>query len=126
MENVLIVDDDSIQREVTERILTKLGYSISSVESGEKAVEFIRKKSQDLVILDMVMPGGIDGAETYRQIAEINPEQKAIIISGFSESDRVLDAQKLGAGSFIKKPITKIVLAASVRTELDRPVENSI
>jgi DNA-binding NarL/FixJ family response regulator len=71
----------------------------------------------------MLMPGGIDGAETYRQILEVNPVQKAIILSGFSESDRVLEAQKLGAGAFVRKPITKQVIAAAVRTELNRKVE---
>ncbi len=120
-EKILVIDDDSVQREVTRRILMKQGYKLSSVESGEKAVEFIRENPQDLIILDMVMPGGIDGAETYQQIIEIYPNQKAIIVSGFSESDRVLDAQKMGAGAFIKKPITKNIIAAAVRTELDRP-----
>ena len=122
-EKVLVVDDDDIQREVSSQLLTKLGYRVSSVESGEKAIEFLRKNQQDLVILDMVMPGGIDGAETYRRILEISPHQKAIIISGFSETDRVLEVQKLGAGAFIRKPVTKSVFAAAVRTELDRKAE---
>ncbi len=122
-EKVLIVDDDEMQRQISLHILTKLGYRVSVVESGEKAVEFLRENSQDLVILDMLMPGGIDGAETYRQILEVNPDQKAIILSGFSESDRVLEAQKLGAGAFVRKPITKDVIAAAVRTELDQQVK---
>ena len=71
------------------------------------------------------MPGGIDGTETYRQILEVCPHQKAILLSGFSESDRVLAAQKLGVGAFVKKPVTKQVIAAAVRTELDRYVEVS-
>ncbi len=124
-EKVLVVDDDDVQREVSMQLLTKLGYRVSSVESGEKAIELLRENPQDLVILDMVMPSGIDGAETYRQILEINPHQKAIIVSGFSESDRVLEAQKLGAGAFVKKPLTRNDIAAAVRTELDRPVQTS-
>jgi len=122
-ERVLVVDDDDIQREVSCRLLSNLGYEISSVESGEMAIEFLRENSQDIIILYMVMPGGIDGTETYRRALDINPEQKAIILSGFSESDRVLEAQKLGAGAFIGKPMTKSVIAAAVRAELDGPVE---
>jgi PAS domain S-box-containing protein len=122
-ETVLIVDDDEIQRQVTTQLLKKLGYKVGSVESGEKAIEFLRENPQGLVILDMVMPGGIDGAETYRRILEISPHQTAIILSGFSESDRVLEAQKLGAGAFVRKPVTKSVIAAAVRTELDRQVK---
>ena len=122
-EAVLIIDDDEIQRNVSLRLLEKLGYKATAVESGEKAVEFLKENPQDLLILDMVMPPGIDGAETYRQVLEINPEQKAIIVSGFSETERVLEAQKLGAGAFIKKPLTNRTIALAVRKELDREVK---
>jgi len=122
-ERVLVVDDDDIQREVSSRLLKKLGYEVSSIESGEKAVEYIRENPQDIIILDMVMPGGMDGTETYRQVLEVSPQQKAIILSGFSESDRVMEVQKLGAGAFVRKPITKTTIAAAVRIELDREVE---
>jgi len=124
-EKVLVIDDDDVQREVTTQLLEKLGYETDSVVSGEKAMEFLRENRQDLVILDMVMPGGIDGTETYRQIVEIYPEQKAIILSGFSESEQVLEVQKLGAGAFIKKPVTRKIIAAAVRTELDRKIPAS-
>ncbi len=122
-EKILIVDDDDVQREVTEQLLKKLNYKISSVSSGEKAVEFLKENQQDLVILDMMMPPGIDGTETYRQILEINANQKAIIVSGFSESDRVFEAQDLGVGAFVRKPFTKSTISAAVRTELERDVK---
>ena len=50
------------------------------------------------------MEPGIDGLETYKRVLEINPHQKAIIVSGFSETDRVKEAQKLGTGAYVKKP----------------------
>jgi len=56
-EMVLVVDDDDMLREVSSQLLTRLGYRVSSVGSGEEAVEFLREKPQDLMILDMVMPG---------------------------------------------------------------------
>ncbi len=73
------------------------------------------------------MPGGIDGTETYKRALEINPLQKGIIFSGYSESERVADACQLGAGAFLKKPLTPKSVAVSVRKELDRkcPVEVS-
>jgi PAS domain S-box-containing protein len=119
-ESILIVDDEGIQREVSTQLLEKLGYDVNSVDSGEKALKCLRENPYDLVVLDMVMPCGIDGAETYRQILEINPAQKAIIMSGFSETDRVQVAMKLGAGAFVKKPVTRQTIAVAVRTELDR------
>ena len=125
-ETILVVDDDDMQRDVSVQLLKKLGYEVNSVESGEKAIEFLRESPQDLLMLDMVMPGGIDGAETYRQVLEINPAQKAIILSGFSESDRVREAKELGAGAFVKKPVTKQAIAAAVRTELNREAKASV
>ena len=124
-ETILVVDDDEIQREVAALLLKRLGYKVNTIKSGEKAVEFLKENPQDLVILDMVMPGGIDGAETYQRILKTNSNQKAIILSGFSESDQVFKAQELGAGAFVKKPVTKNVIAAAVRTELDRPAKVS-
>ncbi len=121
-ESILIVDDDDIQREVTSELLRGLGYEVYTVESGEEAVEFIRGQQVDFVILDMIMPGGIDGTETYRRINEFNPNQKAVISSGFAESDRVFEAQRLGVGAFVKKPLTKRILATAVRRELEKDV----
>jgi PAS domain S-box-containing protein len=124
-ESILIIDDDEVQRNVTSRLLKNLGYDIYTVESGERAIEFLKEKQFDLLILDMVMPDGIDGTETYRQILKINPNQKAIIVSGFSMSDRVREAQRLGAGEFVPKPITRKKIALAVRNELDSRVRTS-
>ena len=121
---ILIIDDDEIQCHVSTQILKKLGYQVTSVESGEKAIEIIKEKSFDMLVLDMIMPDGIDGSETYRRILEISPNQKAIIVSGFSESERVIEAQKLGVGVFVQKPLTKEAVASAVRIELDRKVES--
>jgi PAS domain S-box-containing protein len=119
-EKILIVDDDSIQREVTSCLLEKLGYHVNVVTKGEDALELLKKIPHDLVILDMVMPGGIDGTETYRRIIEIKSNQKAIILSGFSEMERVKEVLSLGAGAFVKKPVTKGDIAKAIRAELDR------
>ena len=68
----------------------------------------------------MIMPGGMDGLETYRRIIEIHPGQKAIIASGYSESERVKTLQQYGAGSYIQKPYTLEKIGVAVRNELDR------
>jgi len=121
-ESILIIDDDEIQREVTGKLLKNLGYEVSTVENGEEAIRFIKEKPQDILILDMIMPFGLDGVETYRQILELNSSQKAIIVSGFSESAKVKEVQMLGAGEFVKKPVTRKIIAEAVRTELDKPI----
>ncbi len=119
-EFLLIIDDVKDQRNIAAEILTKLGYRVESVSSGEEAVEYLETRSADLLILDMIMDPGIDGLETYRQIIEVHPAQKAIIASGYSESARVKEAQKLGAGAYVKKPYLMEKMAVAVRKELDR------
>ena len=119
-ESILVVDDDTLQREVALNLLAKLGYEVTAVERGERAIEYLKENPQDLLVLDMIMPNGIDGAETYQRALEINPEQKAIIVSGYAETERVNLAMKLGAGSFIRKPLTMKVIARAIREELER------
>ena len=119
-EKILVVDDIDFQRDLASRILKKLDYAVEVVSSGEEAVAYLKKTPVDLVILDMIMDPGIDGFETYRQIWEIRPGQKAIIVSGFAETERVKMAQSLGAGAFVKKPYIRERLGLAVRKELDR------
>jgi two-component system cell cycle sensor histidine kinase/response regulator CckA len=63
---------------------------------------------------------GIDGLETYQRILEINQRQKAILVSGFSQTERVNEAQKLGAGAYVKKPYFMEKIGAAIRDELYR------
>lgn len=119
-EFLLIVDDVKDQRKIAIGILTRLGYRVEAVSSGEEAVDYLKTRTADLLILDMIMDPGIDGLETYKQILQLHPAQKAIIASGYSESDRVKEAQKLGAGAYVKKPYLMEKMAVAVREELDR------
>ena len=119
-ESVLVVDDIKEQRAIATSILTKLGYRVESVSGGEQAIRYIQKNAVDMIVLDMIMDPGIDGLETYQRIVQLHPGQKAIIASGFSESERVKEAQKLGAGAYVKKPYLMEKLALTIRTELDR------
>ncbi|MFH1701615.1 MAG: PAS domain S-box protein [Candidatus Zixiibacteriota bacterium] len=122
-EKLLIIDDDDLQRTVTSKLLKKLGYSYSTAGSGEEAIEILKKEQPDLLIIDMVMPNGMDGTDTLKEALKINPHQKAIIVSGFSESNRVKIALNIGAGAFVKKPLLLKTLANAVRRELDQKKE---
>lgn len=117
-EKVLVVDDSAEQREIATRLLNKLGYTVVSASSGESAVEYLEKNATDLVLLDMIMSPGIDGLETYKRILKLHPKQKAIIASGYSETDRVREAQKLGAGVYIRKPYLMEKIGQAVKIEL--------
>ena len=120
-ESILIVDDVKEQRELASTLLTKLNYTIVTASSGEEAVECLKQNAVDLVILDMIMDPGMDGLDTYTKILEFHPRQKAIIVSGYSETERVSRAQALGAGAYVKKPYVLEKLGIAVRKELDKP-----
>jgi signal transduction histidine kinase/ActR/RegA family two-component response regulator len=117
-ETILVVDDVEEQRQIATQFLQKLGYSVHDVSSGEAAVAYLQTESADLVMLDMIMPPGIGGLETYKRILALHPEQKAIIASGFSESIQVQEAQLLGAGCYVKKPYSLEKIGIAVKKEL--------
>ena len=119
-ESILIVDDVKGQRSLAAEMLRKLNYNVTSASSGEEAAAYLKEHKTDLMVLDMIMDPGMDGLDTYRSVLKIRPKQKAIIVSGFSESDRVKAAQALGAGAYVKKPYVIEKLGLAVKKELDR------
>jgi PAS domain S-box-containing protein len=119
-ESILVVDDVKGQRDLAAGMLRKLNYNVTTVSSGEEAIAYLKERKIDLLVLDMIMDPGMDGLDTYRSILEIHPKQKAIIVSGFSESDRVHAAQAMGAGAYVRKPYVIEKLGVAVRKELDR------
>ena len=119
-ESILIVDDSPEQRVLAQRMIERLGYEVYTAGSGEEAVSLVNKRQYDLLILDMIMPPGMDGLETYKKILEIVPEQKAVIASGYAISEHVHKAQQMGAGGYIKKPFTLEKIGLAVRAELDQ------
>ncbi len=119
-ETILIVDDREEQREIASAMLGKMNYSVVSVASGEEAIDYLKDNTADLLLIDMIMDPGIDGLDTYKQILELNPRQKAIIASGFSETDRVKEVQILGAKQYLKKPYTFENIGIAVKEELEK------
>lgn len=119
-ERIVVVDDEERQREIACGILTRLGYTAEAVSSGEEAIKYVKENPVDLIVLDMVMPRGINGRETYEKIIKIRPGQKAVIASGHAGTEEVDAAQKLGAGKYIKKPYTLAKVGVAVKEELEK------
>ncbi len=117
-EKILVVDDVEEQRELAATILSSLGYNVEVAEDGRKAVKYLKDNSADVVVLDMIMKDDFDGLDTYREIIKLHPGQKAIIASGFSETDRVREAEKLGVGRYIRKPYNMQILGKAIREVL--------
>lgn len=103
-EHVLVIDDEPHLRDIASQMLHSLGYRVDSVASGELAVQFVKEKPVDLLVIDMLMEPGMNGRQAYEEIQKLYPDQKAVVVSGFSESDDVKTALRLGASGFIKKP----------------------
>ncbi|MFP4389779.1 MAG: cache domain-containing protein, partial [Desulfococcaceae bacterium] len=118
-ERVLVVDDEPLQREIACSLLEKLGYRADSAESGEAALEYLRERPADLVLLDMVMEPGMNGRETFERILEIRPGQRAVIASGMAETEDFRRVKALGASSLLKKPYTLKKLGKRIREALE-------
>jgi len=115
-----VVDDEESQRKIACGMLTKLGYIAEAVSSGKEAIKYVEENPVDLIVLDMVMPKGINGCETYEEIIKMRPGQKAIIASGYAKTKEVDVAQKLGAGKYIKKPYTLAKIGFAIKEELGK------
>lgn len=119
-EQILVIDDSEVQREIARQMLKKLGYNVNTVSSGERAVEYLHDNPADLLVLDMIMPPNMDGLDTYRRIIEFKPAQKIIVASGFSETERVKEVLKLSKGQYIKKPYSIEKIGIAIKEELKK------
>jgi len=105
MPNVLIVDDESAIRKSLQGVLEDEGYKAAAAESGEACMELLRKRSFDIVLLDIWLPG-MDGLDTLQKIRELDNPPEVIIISGHGTIETAVRATKLGAFDFLEKPLS--------------------
>jgi two-component system, cell cycle sensor histidine kinase and response regulator CckA len=117
-QRILVIDDDREQLTIAVKILEALNYRATAVSSGEAALEFLQTQSADLLLLDMIMPGGLDGLDTYRAVLKTHPHQKALVVSGYAETKRVQETQRLGAAGFMSKPYNVETMAQCIMEAL--------
>jgi len=118
-ETILVVDDCREHRDLTAELLASQGYNVYTAADGREALKYLSDNQVDMVILDMVLEESFDALDTYREIQKISPEQKAIIISGYSPTKRVEELQMLGARQFVRKPFSRQTLSKAIRQEFD-------
>ena len=118
-ETILLVDDEEVITEVTDRLLNELGYTIITAGSGEEAVKIYEEKHADidLVIIDMIMPG-MSGSETFDRIKAINPSVRAMLSSGYSLNGKAKVIMDKGLRVFLQKPYRLNDLAKKIREAL--------
>lgn len=120
-ETILVVEDEEVVQNVTERILKKLGYKVLIANSGREAIEIFNKESEDvdLVVLDVVMPE-MSGPETYKTLCRIKPAMPVIFVTGYDAHAEIFEFAESGQAEFsiLQKPYTKDILASKVREML--------
>lgn len=103
--NVLIVDDEEDFLETLVKRMEQRKIDAAGVRSGEEALELMKKKSYDVVILDVKMPGGMDGIETLREMKKTQPLTEVILLTGHASVETSIEGMKLGAFDYVLKPV---------------------
>ncbi|MCB9494013.1 MAG: response regulator [Desulfobacteraceae bacterium] len=111
---VLMVDDEARFRETTSKLLKKKGFEVTMAQSGEEALDIVRKHPQDVVILDIKM-GGMDGHEALLKIKNIDSEIRVIMLTGHGSADSAEKALKDKAFDYLNKPCDIDILSIKIR-----------
>jgi len=117
--SILVVDDESGIRSSLQAILREEGWQADAVATGEECVKAAAKKSYDLILLDVWLPG-MDGLEALRRLKERDPAPIVLMISGHATIETAVKATKLGAFDFIEKPLSMEKTVLAVRHALDQ------
>jgi DNA-binding response OmpR family regulator len=117
---ILIIDDEDHIRRMIRLTLETAGYEVGEAGDGLQGLEAFGDGSVwDVVLLDQKMPG-LDGIETLRQIRERAPAARVIMVTAFASIELAVDAMKLGATDFVRKPMTPEVLRNAVSAALSK------
>jgi len=116
---ILVVDDDETMRDSCSQILSKTQCHVKVAETGNKALEFMKKEYFDIVLLDLKMPG-LSGMEVLKSIKQDNPETIVIVITGYATVDSAVEAMKSGAYDFLPKPFAPEELRVIVRRAIEK------
>ncbi len=101
----LVVDDEEDFLETLVKRLNKRNIETTGVTSGEQALEMMKQKLFDVVILDIKMPGGMDGIEALREMKKIQPLVQVLLLTGHASVETSIEGMKLGAFDYVLKPI---------------------
>ncbi len=124
--NILVVDDDDVQRELLQGFLSKQGYRVSGAADGEDALNRFQREPVQLVLLDHRMPG-MTGDQVLERMKALNPTLRAIMITAYGAVDTAVKVMKLGADEFLEKPVDLTLLLDKIqRVEQSLAVEKDV
>ncbi|GAB5491668.1 MAG: response regulator transcription factor [Phototrophicaceae bacterium] len=118
MIQVALVDDHHVVRRGIESFLSAMPdiEVIGSAESGEILLENIEKWLPDVIVMDLYMPGGIDGIETTKQLRAISPHTQVVVLTAHTDDDRVIAALRAGAIGYVRKESDPQLLVEAIRS----------
>jgi len=129
MPKIMVTDDSAFMRELIMKSLKKAGYKdFIEAGDGETAVKTFKEKSPDLVLLDIVMGGNMDGIATLKEIKNINKSAKIIMVTVVDQPKVTEEANAIGASGYVTKPIDPKKLVAAVDKALgnkSKPVKKA-
>lgn len=115
---ILIADDTEVMRTMIKLALSSAGFQVvGEASSGEEAVQLYQTLRPDAVTLDITM-GGIDGIETARQIRDLDPNVRFVMVTALGQEDRIRQAVEVGAKDFVVKPFEPDRIISAVKTAL--------
>jgi DNA-binding NtrC family response regulator len=102
---ILVVDDDPVTRSLLKKRLIKAEYDVETAENGIEAVRMLAAQYYDVILTDLMMPGGVDGIGVLESAKENNIKTEVILITGHGSIDNAIMAMKKGAVDYLQKPI---------------------
>src|SRR5216684_2205994 len=120
---ILIIDDEEHIRQMMRLTLEGAGYAVGEAHDGPDGLSLYGDGSPwDVVVLDQRMPG-MDGLETLRRLKVINPRARIVMATAYASIELAVDAMKLGASDFLRKPMTPEALRNAVAAALAKRIE---
>jgi two-component system response regulator AtoC len=117
--DVLVIDDDPGVREYMEALVSRQGYRVSAVADGESALASLNERRPDLITLDVVLPG-MDGLAMLAELKRRLPDVPVVMLSGHGQARNIVEAMKLGASDFLRKPFEVEELELAFQKALEK------
>ena len=102
---ILVVDDDPVTRTLLTKRLIREEHAVDTAEDGVEAIEKIARQYYDVVLTDLMMPGGVDGIRVLEEAKRVNLKTEVILITAHASVDNAIEAMKKGAVDYLQKPI---------------------